>query len=541
MASHYKLYDGLSEVVPFNAKYTYPTQANRAWKQNIKIPTTNGQRFWPGGSNPQITLPAQGYLNTRNSFIACDITIENYGDGAANLRFQNNIQSVFSRMLLRYGSLSLEDLRETGPLVRILTDGAATNTNNIVDQNAISEGIGGNIIFGHRLKPADWQEPNTAAALDDVDTNVAGVGDLHQLNTRVSMIQVGNLKNVAGILHTDGIESEVDTGTKRSRRYQFQLPFGMFQQNKLLPLKWMASQLTIELTLSLLAQCMTCEGTKPADNTRYIIENLCLDAELLEFDGSYDAAILEGLRGPGLPIKFASWDTFQYTPINAAQQTLMIPERNRSLKAIFCVQTPPAAIVNSKGVAWDSHSLLHSSGGVTLNNATNLDANVGKGHIVTYQWRIGGKYYPAQPVTCGNGTSCNGGAEAYRQLEKALNIVGDYRLSTAQNPLRWCRSGGPTLKYGGVSQPFDWPSNSGGLAFAASRGYMAGPSSFVIAQDLETSSGAEVAGLNGEEQNDITLNITYSEKQSSECQYLVYVYYDAMLVLRENNLVELIK
>lgn len=60
--------------------------------------------------------------------------------------------------------------------------------------------------------------------------------------------------------------------------------------------------------------------------------------------------------------------------------------------------------------------------------------------LQSYQWRIGGRYFPAAPVqlslTLGNGI-CNGGAEAFIELEKALNIVGDYRLSTGLNACRW--------------------------------------------------------------------------------------------------------
>lgn len=520
MASHFKFHDGLDEVVPFNARYAYPTQANRAWKQTIKIPTINGNSFRPQGANPQITLPAQGYLNTRNTFLQFDATIlqtpatpgPNPGDPptinetAYNIRFQNNIQSVFNRMQLRYGSLSLEDLRETGPLIRILTDGAATNTVDNVDQNAIAEGIGG-------------------CYTTSASNGAPGMQNSVTLNSRVDGIQVANWKtNLVGA----GSVRQRPIGMRdQTRTYLVQLPFGLFQQNKLIPLKWMASQLTVELTLAAVAACMCGEGN-PTSLVGYELSNISLNAEILEFDGSYDAAILEGLRGQGVPLKFASWDTFVFTPASAANQTIQIPERNRSLKAIFCVQVPPAGF-NVGNRAWDSHALLQSSANVNMG----LDTK-GGGFVNEYQWRIGGKYYPAQPVRCGDGTNSNGAAEAYREFQKALNIVGDYRLSTGQTPQRWC----PATK---LSSLWDWPSDN--AALGAHDDDMQGPSSFVIALDMETSSGAEVSGMNGEEQNDINLTIRYDNTgpQSTQCQYLVYVYHDALLILRENGAVELIK
>lgn len=523
MASHYKLYDGLNEVVPFSARYTYPTQANRAWKQNIKIPTTNGQKFYPGGSNPQITLPAQGYLNTRNTFVSFDMTITGT-DATHNIHFLNNIQSAFNRMQLRYGSLSLEDLRETGPLTRILTDHATTNFQGIVDQTSVTEGIGGCFPVAQV-----GEKPPTTTTIpggDDADPDsiaTLAAGSLWMANTRVHMVQANNLNTSAMPQGAAGIYD----GT---RRYQFQLPFGLFQQNKLLPLKWMASQLTVELSLANVQNCMSSEG--PLTAASYEITNLVLNAELMEFDGSYDAAFLEGLRGDGVPIKFASWDTFIYTPSGGESQTLQIPERNRSLKAAFCVMTPPATTGSTAKRCWDSNALLQSGTGVSP-----TADKYGEGHVVDYQWRIGGKYYPSQPVTCGSRTKSNGAAEAYLELQKALNIVGDYRLSTSITPARWCRFNGTSGLC--VSSPFDWSTDQG--AIGGSTGDELGPSSFVIALDMETSAGAEVSGLNGEEQNDISLVVNYSSSQPQNCRYLVYIYYDALLVLRENNLVELIK
>jgi hypothetical protein len=58
---------------------------------------------------------------------------------------------------------------------------------------------------------------------------------------------------------------------------------------------------------------------------------------------------------------------------------------------------------------------------------------------------------------------------------------------------------------------------------------------------LETSNGVEISGLNAEEQSDISLQIYWKTSQGPTNVIEVYSYYDAMWVLRENNVLELIQ
>jgi hypothetical protein len=62
-----------------------------------------------------------------------------------------------------------------------------------------------------------------------------------------------------------------------------------------------------------------------------------------------------------------------------------------------------------------------------------------------------------------------------------------------------------------------------------------------MAVSLETSNGLEISGLNAEEQSDISLQAMYSAAPPAGYLMEVYTYYDAMLVLRENNVLELIQ
>ena len=62
---------------------------------------------------------------------------------------------------------------------------------------------------------------------------------------------------------------------------------------------------------------------------------------------------------------------------------------------------------------------------------------------------------------------------------------------------------------------------------------------YASAIDLETSNGVEISGLNAEEQSDIAFIANWSQNQASGFVLEVYSYYDAMIILRENNVLEL--
>lgn len=98
--------------------------------------------------------------------------------------------------------------------------------------------------------------------------------------------------------------------------------------------------------------------------------------------------------------------------------------------------------------------------------------------------------------------------------------------------------------------------NTSGVTFNAATGVQVvintgaggdlGSQCFAAAISLETSNGIEISGLNAEEQSDISFLCNWKSGQvtgtagvpsSLEC----YVYYDAMIVLEENNVVKLIQ
>ncbi len=267
---------------------------------------------------------------------------------------------------------------------------------------------------------------------------------------------------------------------------------------------------------------------------------------------------LKGLQEGGVPIKFSSWHTYVFGTGGASNLNLQIQERSRSVKALFAIQRR-----SPYSIQFDSGAMFQNSTGAT---ATDKNSTTTGGTLQSYQFRIGGRYFPASPVqisTNVGSSSTNGGAEAFIELQKALNTVGDMRLSTGINTLKW---GAPYSKYArqvsaGATATFhselDYCTSLTTFdvdgtpyyemvteaATSAANGFSGniGSAAFAMAIDLETSNGVEISGLNAEEQSDISLIATYSQSQNPNFSVEVYAYYDAMIILRENNVIELIQ
>ncbi|KAI8906588.1 hypothetical protein DFJ77DRAFT_194553 [Powellomyces hirtus] len=115
-------------------------------------------------------------------------------------------------------------------------------------------------------------------------------------------------------------------------------------------------QLSIFRDLATVADCLV----QDADTNLFLIasftlSNIFLNCQLLEFDGTYDAAFLEGLRGDSVALKFSTWNTFQTQIAPCQAQIILLPDRNRSLKSTYTVQ------VSGEAATIDSHPLVQSS------------------------------------------------------------------------------------------------------------------------------------------------------------------------------------
>lgn len=287
MASHYKWYPGSEEVVvPWNARYSFPSQANKALKLTPRIPPKNGAIFTPG-QVIRLEFPAQGYVNASNTTLEFDVTLSAYGTAGNDItRFQNNIQSIFNRVRLLYGATPLEDIINYNVIVRALTEWTGTGQQGVMDQESIADGIGG-VTVGL----GGGATSSYVMGLANVRQKfIQGIDNSAQ-SAPAAFLGSG-FATVPNTFAANGATVNLAASTC-TRRYSVNLALGLFTQDKLIPTKFMASQLAIEITLENADYALiTFPGTASGANPTYTVTNVNLIPEILEFDASYDAMFL---------------------------------------------------------------------------------------------------------------------------------------------------------------------------------------------------------------------------------------------------------
>ncbi len=575
MSSTFKFHSTINEVVPWQAQYAFPTQSTKIAKQTVKLVPKNGTTF-DRNQIIRIEFPSENYLNVLNSVLQFDVELDapaalwtstvTVGAGNGNIvadsftrwnvllaalpqttgarpdegttstynnfpcrlvsggvTYHNVIETIsvtstnivieflrpwpvsiigsttvsvlpqvvmqpggahchFSRLRVLYGSLVLEDIQEYDALVRMLYE-AAVQRDYGSSHGQILDGM-------TSATPKDHGSTSNSAGL--------GAGP--------SLRPVSSAGAIAQSLYMPG----------RKRTFCLNLLSGLLTQKKLIPLKWMASQLVIELTVNNeLAALVGTSGT-PGGNPiaapsslKYKLSDVNFIAELLEFDSAFDTAFWGGLQQMGVPLKFSSWH-FHSFPMSGGNQTFQIHERSRSVKAAFAV----ARTTRTASAAYDSNRFFSDLGATYT--ATGALTRSNPAPIESFQFRVGGRYYPAQPVRCLYGAS-----EAYIELGKAIDNLGDYTRGSQMSAYRWASY---------ADESSNSQAEEGGEAFIMACGF----------ENVDVSPGT-IAGINAEEQSDIALNVkTRGTVSPVEKKLDVFMYYDALLVVRPGNNVELI-
>jgi len=220
------------------------------------------------------------------------VELTDWGTPAGSItRFQNNIQSIFSRIRLMYGSTPIEDIINYNQVVRMLTEWTGTAQVGTLDQTSIADGIGGVVMgvegFGGSGQPRQGLINIRQAYIQGIDNSENGAAS----GSAALASGAGSVVNTAETLFRGNGVGHVpnNLSSKTVRRYQINLALGIFTQEKLIPTKFMASQLAIELTLEQNAACIFTQkasgttGTPPS----YRVFNVVLLPEILEFDASY--------------------------------------------------------------------------------------------------------------------------------------------------------------------------------------------------------------------------------------------------------------
>lgn len=303
----------------------------------------------------------------------------------------------------------------------------------------------------------------------------------------------------------------------RPRRVAINLFDGVLNLRKLLALNWMAAQFAIELTLhdakhAIQSSCDSSVG--------FSIQNVEYVTELFYFDSVYDVGFLMGLKNDGIPMKYSSWNYHTFA-LTGSKNQLQIQDRARSVKYAIAVirdANPTDITKDSNRFYYDGavKYLTPASAGTTeeqrLWNAglrapeVSLQTGQSTAPVKSFQWRVGGKYYPAQPVLCRGG-----GAEAYMELLKVFDGMGDFTFGHVIGDHNW---GGDVL------------------------GTVRGGNNFMIAMKFEHEDMADnISGINAEEQSDLLLDLEFEGPvQDKRCD--IFVCYDALLILRDGNSVQ---
>jgi hypothetical protein len=514
-------------VIPWNAQYEFPGMGSKAYKLTTRVVPRNGSVF-KQRDTIKIELPAQGYINPHNTTLAFDVYLRGYTGAGANsniiIRMQNDISSIFKTAVLRYGSSELERINDFGYLARQLTE---ISTGPFELKNLRDKGIG-------------MHYPTT---LTDDGTDVpAGIlrNARHHLHSRNIMALAQIFPNTTTV---DGLATSV-------YRYQIHLPFGLFTQGKLIPAKWMASQLQIELTLAPYEESIFSVKAYPTSGSNlgtggpsFELRNVVLIPEILEYDTSYDKQFLQGLKAGGIPLQLSCFNTFTSTiTTNSVQMT--IPEKARSVKCCLTFMREQTAVFNNDYGA--------SLGDVksTANEAV----------LEYYQYRVGGRYYPSSPVlnTTLPGVRM-GSAEPLAELKKCLscdidtskwNKTVNYTITELSTNTFGPQHSGCDDGLVGVNEV-----NANGFGTSFFIGHIqngnssSGSSLFCMAVCFENSNGKEINGLNVEEQSDIILTAKWSNKPtatptngvSTQLELVSFTSVDKIMFIKENNLVDLIE
>lgn len=282
-----------------------------------------------------------------------------------------------------YGATPLEDIPNYNVIVRALTEWTGSDYLGS-DQTSVTDGIGG---ITPTLSGSSTIAGGTGAgiailgnvrqkAIHGVDTRCTA----NDVDTASGFGVVPNGPTLLTLASKDAIK-----GTNPTRRYQVQLALGMFSQEKLIPTKFMASQLAIEITLANATECIyaVTSGdyipplTALPSSPSYLVSSVNLIPEILEFDASYDESFLRGLQTSGVPIKFSTWNNYRFSNGVGSTANLQIQERSRSVKSIYCMQRRETATFGTdSGASFFNTDITTADGASTLQD---------------YQFRIGGR------------------------------------------------------------------------------------------------------------------------------------------------------
>lgn len=539
-------HQNINSVVPWQATYSFPSQATQSRKQTVKLIPTTGTSYNPDTGSRRIifNLPSDGYWNAMNSAFSANLTmtetlVEGFVKFSSGTFIWCNAAGTAATLTEdEFGTTAMLSVKFKGTLINMVTTGVSTGG---VFSGPLPLAVPGEATvypatiytYGTRLQRGGGHElikrvriMYGGVPLEDIDEYGrlarhlvdCSVGEGYAASSGAILDGTGAntlresrgaLKALVGVQTSElslpyadsGVITAEQTSLLRSsdlKRNVIFNPFtGLTRSQKLIPLKWMAAQFTIELELAPAAECLLSASA----GATYSLADVCWIAEIHEFDSLYDASFYDGMVQMGIPIKFTSYK-HQQKSISGSAGDYQIQERARSLKhAIALIQdSNVASTLHDTHISYHNTGNKYSAGVFTVGTAAPVEE---------FQWRVGGRYMPAQRVNCQHGA-----AEAYLELMKVMNTLGDFSFHSNMHPTDWSSDFGTSVHDG---------------------------EKFAIAMEFENTDvfPNTIAGLNAENQSDINLFIKCKADPSSKTLH-IFTAFDNLLIIKDGHLVDLV-
>lgn len=549
-----KVFDGrVGEVIPATAQYSMPDQAARTTRSVTKLlpkdagPFTSGRRI-------NLQFPADGYCNGMNMGLAFDFVVST--NSAAAVRTDATCTAASNALTLSAGTptLSATDSYYNGfymivtnfvaddndgvlfsgsALHRILTYNGTTKVITVASGSGATTFVDGAYsvillppVIMHKslcdriFKRVRITYGGNEVELDDEHNTKAvmlkKIGASDGFRSGTGAIMEGNY---TGFIHESDMNAdqwERGTGaqtlrsevlqrllaTHKTTRFVWRPDSDFLTNAKLLPFKWLTAQLQVELTLAPDQEVLQVDVGSSLKPT-YELQNIELITEFVELGDAYDQAFFAGMQAAPVAIHFASWHFFSQA-ITGREMWLNISDRSRSVKNAF-------AVIRDVDLdyAKDPCLFFYDAAQYFDTGRLSLPTAGSESTVEEFQWRIGQRYVPAQPVNC-----TKGAPEAYMELQKTLNSYGDYTFNNSISA-------------------YDWTTH-----YDSSRGHC-----FVIATEFEYTDyrPGTVAGIDAQEMNDLVLRIKFKNSLPalSKKKIDVFLQYDNIAYVMPGNRLEL--
>lgn len=538
-------------IVPTSATYEFPDQSMKVERQVIKLVADKYADYGPE-KRIKMTFPADGYINGQQSYLAFRLAITH----PTKLNYLA-VLNVRTNVVTGDKEFELEPLADIVTIPNIQSEAGVTANALRTQVNAFSNYLvvwgddsgyrqtslvqsqdnSGLLTFQNPPQLANgtyqiklWnggrlQKYGTCNLFSRLETRYGGnlLGEDQKYNLKTRMLYAAGVsrpwEDSSGAI-LEGCYSSLDDegnevfgvrgpGTRSAenvaaglflnrRRFTHKLVDDWWGNKKVLPAKFMAPQLEFELTTAAANECLL--GQFPG--MTYVMTDVEYITEFHNYGEMYDSGFIDGLQTTGIPYKFSAWH-YHSSAVSGKQHWFHISDKSRSVKTVIAVVRD-----ENLSVLQDAFLFYHNAGNYVDPAGAYISGTNSK--IESYQWRLGQKYHPAQPVDC-----TEGAVEAYVELQKTINALGDYTFSTSITPR-------------------DWSSDIDAL-----RGH-----SFMMILEAENSDvyPNTIAGMNAEEMNDLMLKVIFDSSITAGRKRIdILLQYDKMAILRPSNKLDVIE